>query len=130
MYNSREMGIQVPISTEVSGVTMHNLDTNNYSSMAQVFFQQIKDHSHEYSKIMRVASKLFPELTLLQQVCPDERDPGACLKYRVFDYECNREFCRLCLASNYAEECEEQIGSHNWMCPFCLGVCFCTRCTR
>ena len=58
------MGIQVPISYEVSGVTMHNLDTQNYSSIAKLFFEQMNAKGDSDS-LRKVASKLFPDLTLL-----------------------------------------------------------------
>lgn len=41
------------------------------------------------------------------------------------EYCCNRKFCRFCLRQNYDDGLDK-----NGLCPFCRGVCFCTRCSR
>lgn len=41
------------------------------------------------------------------------------------EYQCNRKFCRFCLRQNYDDGLDK-----NGLCPFCRGVCFCTRCSR
>lgn len=40
-------------------------------------------------------------------------------------YVCDRKFCRYCIRQNYEEGIDK-----NGLCPFCQGVCFCTRCAR
>lgn len=41
------------------------------------------------------------------------------------EYVCDRKFCRYCLRQNYDDGLDK-----NGLCPFCQGVCFCTRCAR
>ena len=41
------------------------------------------------------------------------------------EYHCNRKFCKYCLKQSY-----EGGFDKNGLCPFCQGVCFCTRCSR
>lgn len=41
------------------------------------------------------------------------------------EYVCNRKFCRYCIKQNYEDGLDK-----NGLCPFCQGVCFCTRCGR
>lgn len=41
------------------------------------------------------------------------------------EYVCNRQFCKYCLRQNYDDGLDK-----NGLCPFCQGVCFCTRCAR
>ena len=41
------------------------------------------------------------------------------------EYLCNRKFCKYCLRQNYEDGLDK-----NGLCPFCQGVCFCTRCAR
>ncbi|CAI2387525.1 unnamed protein product [Moneuplotes crassus] len=43
-------------------------------------------------------------------------------------YECNRMYCSFCLKIYYdlsLSDCKS-----NWICPFCQGICHCSRCTR
>jgi hypothetical protein len=42
------------------------------------------------------------------------------------EYICGRKYCASCLKDTYAHE---NISEHG-LCPFCLGVCICTRCLR
>lgn len=45
-------------------------------------------------------------------------------------YDCSRKFCSFCLKTNYEENFSHCYNSKQWICPFCQGVCFCTRCLR
>lgn len=40
------------------------------------------------------------------------------------EYICQRKYCKFCLKQSY-DSVEK-----NGMCPFCQGVCFCSRCLR
>lgn len=40
------------------------------------------------------------------------------------EYICQRKYCKFCLRQNY----DALEGSN--MCPFCQGICFCSRCLR
>ena len=46
------------------------------------------------------------------------------------DYICNRQFCSFCLKTQYEANFIECCLDKSWICPFCQGVCFCTRCLR
>lgn len=41
------------------------------------------------------------------------------------EYICGRKYCRYCL-KNY-EDGKEKAGG---LCPYCRGICYCTRCSR
>ena len=43
---------------------------------------------------------------------------------------CLKYFCSFCLTKNYDISIEEVKNTFNWLCPFCCGECFCTRCIR
>lgn len=42
------------------------------------------------------------------------------------EYVCGRKYCFSCLKDAYGQENIRENG----LCPFCLGVCVCTRCLR
>lgn len=42
------------------------------------------------------------------------------------EYVCGRKYCFSCLKDTYSHENIRENG----LCPFCLGVCICTRCLR
>jgi len=46
------------------------------------------------------------------------------------EYICERKYCASCLKSNYDINIHSMRSDHNWLCPFCKGVCFCSRCLR
>jgi len=46
------------------------------------------------------------------------------------EYICERKYCANCLKSNYDINIHSMRSDHNWLCPFCKGVCFCSRCLR
>lgn len=41
------------------------------------------------------------------------------------EYICERKFCKYCMRQNYEDGLDK-----NGLCPFCQGICFCTRCAR
>lgn len=41
------------------------------------------------------------------------------------EYVCGRKYCRYCL-KNYDDGKEKSNG----LCPYCRGICYCTRCSR
>ena len=45
-------------------------------------------------------------------------------------YKCNRQFCNVCLMTCYDEDFNLAKNSRSWICQFCMGFCFCTRCLR
>lgn len=50
-------------------------------------------------------------------------------KFRLMiddEYVCGRKYCYSCLKDSYSHENIKENG----LCPFCLGVCMCTRCLR
>lgn len=44
--------------------------------------------------------------------------------------ECQRFFCHFCLRGSYDAMVDEVKNKKDWQCPYCTGVCFCSRCTR
>lgn len=46
------------------------------------------------------------------------------------NYICNRQFCSFCLKTQYEANFIDCCKDKSWICPFCQGVCFCTRCLR
>ena len=49
---------------------------------------------------------------------------------RYKEFQCKRYFCGICLHNNYDEEFERVRIDPNWLCPYCQGTCYCTRCLR
>lgn len=45
-------------------------------------------------------------------------------------YRCNRQFCHACLKLCYDDDFNVCKNNRSWICHFCYGVCFCTRCLR
>ena len=43
---------------------------------------------------------------------------------------CNRFFCYFCLKGNYDTLAENIKDNNTWLCPYCTGACYCTRCMR
>lgn len=43
---------------------------------------------------------------------------------------CNRTFCHFCLKGSYDTIIEKDKNFEDWLCPYCTGQCFCSRCTR
>jgi hypothetical protein len=47
----------------------------------------------------------------------------------VVSEKCERHFCHTCLMYQYGID-KPMWSKHDWFCPFCKGVCVCTRCSR
>ena len=45
-------------------------------------------------------------------------------------YQCKRFFCNFCLKGSYDTLSDDIKNKNDWLCPYCSGQCFCTRCTR
>lgn len=43
---------------------------------------------------------------------------------------CGKHYCSLCLKNFYDTSVEEIHCNPEWICPYCTGTCFCTRCLR
>ena len=43
---------------------------------------------------------------------------------------CQRYFCYFCLKGNYDTLAENIKDNYTWLCPYCTGACYCTRCMR
>ena len=43
---------------------------------------------------------------------------------------CNRHYCYFCLKGNYDTLAENIKDNNSWLCPYCTGACYCTRCMR
>jgi len=51
-----------------------------------------------------------------------------CNDENVFAAPGKHHFCKVCLKNRYGEELEEVNKSHNWICPYCRGICNCSFC--
>ena len=45
-------------------------------------------------------------------------------------YYCDRYFCYFCLKGSYDTLAESIKDNNSWLCPYCTGACYCTRCIR
>jgi hypothetical protein len=43
---------------------------------------------------------------------------------------CKRFFCHFCLRGSYDTLIDNIKDKKDWICPYCQGICFCSRCTR
>ena len=43
---------------------------------------------------------------------------------------CNRYYCYFCLKGSYDTLAENIKDNNSWLCPYCTGTCYCTRCMR
>ena len=43
---------------------------------------------------------------------------------------CNRYYCYFCLKGSYDTLAENIKDNNSWLCPYCTGACYCTRCMR
>ena len=62
------------------------------------------------------------EAQLPHQLCQDTYDS----LNKDDEFVCGRKYCFSCLKDSYSHENIKENG----LCPFCLGVCICTRCLR
>lgn len=90
-----------PNSTQVNGLKIYNAEGHN--------------------------SKMMDCLTLKKLVKDKKRR-------RTFEeqlkIECQQHYCSLCLKNFYDTEMEEIYLNADWICPYCTGQCFCSRCRR
>ena len=43
---------------------------------------------------------------------------------------CHRYYCYFCLKGSYDTLAENVKDNNTWLCPYCTGACYCTRCMR
>lgn len=60
----------------------------------------------------------------------DPRELIECTEKNEVHKECGRFFCHFCLKGSYDTIVDEVKTKKDWLCPYCTGVCFCSRCTR
>lgn len=46
------------------------------------------------------------------------------------EYTCQRQFCGFCIKTCYDQTIAEIRNNPDWICPYCTGRCFCSRCMR
>jgi len=117
-YNSDKMGHTVPASYTVRDVKIYNsknlspliavVDISNKASLNHLIKDNLQRHHNVNTKGSQKAGL----------VLDDE------------DFVCNRQFCSFCLKTQYEANFIECCKDKSWICPFCQGVCFCTRCLR
>ena len=90
-----------PASTVVNGVKIYNAETHLKNTLDQVILKKlVKDKKRR---------RTFED---------------------QLDVACEKSFCSLCLKNFYDTEIESIRSNPNWICPYCTGTCFCTRCRR
>lgn len=47
-----------------------------------------------------------------------------------FPVVCDKVFCSLCLKNFFDVDLDEVKNDPHWVCPYCNGQCFCSRCRR
>lgn len=72
--------------------------------------------------------KNLPESLILKRIIKDRK--------RRHNFEenlnvcCGRKFCSFCLKNFYDINFATIKNDANWICPYCTGQCFCSRCRR
>lgn len=100
-FRSSKHRMFYPASTVVNGVKIYNAEMHLKNTLDQVILKKlVKDKKR-------------------RRTFEDQLD-GACEK----------SFCSLCLKNFYDTEIENIRSNPNWICPYCTGTCFCTRCRR
>ncbi len=46
------------------------------------------------------------------------------------EYQCYRQYCSFCLKAYYDLLIGDVQAQEEWLCPCCVGQCFCSRCMR
>lgn len=103
-YNSAAMGHAVPSYMIVKGVKAFNVEAYNTQAINYAIKSQMPDSRRK-------------------------KETDASINNENFEYhECNRMYCSFCLKFHYDQalaDCKK-----GWICPFCQGICHCTRCSR
>ena len=100
-YNSRRHQYATPNIQDVNGVQVYNIDPN------------ITEFVHFLSKIKQKDSR--------GEARPPEPKKELC---------CDRLFCSFYLKTYYDQMVNKAKQQSNWTCPYCNGICNCTRCLR
>lgn len=103
-YNSAALGHSVPSYIIVKGIKAYNVEVYNTQAINFVIKSQLseprKRKEAEYNQ-----------------------------NNENYEYhECNRMYCSFCLKFHYDQTLSE--CKKGWLCPFCQGICHCTRCSR
>ena len=100
-FHNRQHRVIHPASVEVNGVKIYNADPYCKDKLRCLLLKKlIKDKKR-------------------RKTYEDQLQIG-----------CNQQFCSLCLKNFYDTNIEDVRDNPDWICPYCLGHCFCTRCRR
>ncbi|CDW86779.1 UNKNOWN [Stylonychia lemnae] len=144
-YNSAKMGPTVPASYTVKDVKIYNskyhsyqsqnilVDIGNKASYNYLFKQHMnKNHKGGINTPFLLSEINDPTVKAghLQASSGRSRLNSECLKGDDDNYICSRKFCSFCLKTQYELIFGDCYKNPEWICPFCQGICFCTRCLR
>ena len=71
-------------------------------------------------KLLKIDSDKYPNINLKRHLQLSKKP----------NFRCNRKFCHACLKLCYDDDFKVCKNNRSWICHFCYGVCFCTRCLR
>lgn len=101
-FSSARHKLVYPPAVDVGGVKVYNAEPHNEGLMDRLMLKKLlKDKKRR---------KTFEDQLLVS---------------------CEKRFCALCLKNFYDDEdLAAVLANPNWICPFCTGACFCSRCRR
>jgi hypothetical protein len=100
-YNSKKHGLMMPALSIINGVQIHNVEPQ-YDEIIKAIL--IKKHIRDKKK----------RKTLEENI----------------KHCCNKYYCSFCLKNYYDISLDFSKYNKDWICPFCTGNCFCSRCMR
>jgi DNA-directed RNA polymerase subunit RPC12/RpoP len=65
---------------------------------------------------------------IMKKIVPDKKKRKTL--EQQFPVVCEKHFCSLCLKNFFDVDLDEIKRDPHWVCPYCAGQCFCSRCRR
>jgi len=100
-YNAKKHGFLQPLKQTVGGISVFNVDPANTEMV---------------------------NLLLIRRGVKDKKKREH-LEAQI-EYSCARQFCGFCIKTCYDQGIAEVRSNKEWVCPYCTGRCFCSRCMR
>ena len=106
----------------------------NTSSLTHIVLKEMQNESKQ-PKSAALQNQCFQALVPQLLNIDVEKTPHSNLKRHLQlskkpQYRCSRKFCHACLKLCYDDDFNVCKNNRSWICHFCYGVCFCTRCLR
>ena len=130
------MGVQAPQTTQVSDVTIYNIDMLNLPSLTHIVLKEMQNKENSKTADSKLSVTSFSELVpRLLKTTDCQKNSILNMKRHLMlakrpQYKCNRKFCHACLRLQYDDDFNMCKNNRSWICHYCYGVCFCTRCLR